>query len=65
MSGYFEKVERTYRIETEIPQHDFDMFADIAFNCGRIRAIQCVRRIYPIGLKEAKDFIDSLLQTGA
>lgn len=55
------KVTKYYKVSFEVSFEDAMQFTEIANKCGVITAIWCLRRMYPVGLKDARDFIDSLL----
>ena len=56
-----EKVTKYYHITKEVSFDDAARIVQIAKKCGKIMAIWCVRNIYNLGLKESKDFVDSLI----
>ena len=57
------KLNTSYILTCEVSFEDARRLAEIAVKCDKITAIWCARRMYNIRLKEAKDFIDSLVST--
>ncbi len=50
-----------YVVEVEVSYDDAKRLAEIADKCGKVMAIWAFRRMYPVGIGKAKEFIEGIM----